>query len=558
MPDASVRNCRARLCRRRAGFWVAAALAVTSFMAPTAGATSAEEPSAASAAPAGPIDVWGQAADVPGPNGIFVGGPNNYIYQANVAGEEIDVVDPESGEVLDRIGPERGVHGPDDLYVTPDGTIYWTEIFQGNVGRLAPDGTWRIQHVELGTNPITMNAQGRLFVALDFLGNGLFELDPELIAPPKLLIRDIEALNGFGFGPDGKLYGPLFFQHKVVKIDVDANPPTVETVADGFRVPSAVDFDSKGRMIVTDFAEGQIWRIDLATGTREKLLDIEGIIDNSEVGPDDSVYSAAFGDGQIWKIDPSGASRPLTNSGLFAAGGVAVEPDGSVVVANWFTLNRYTNGELTRTFYDRFDAPGEGMSGPNTVAVDGPNLILTGFFSNFLQVMDAKTGAILKDVRDLKTPTNAIAYKGDIAVSEKGGDVLRLSDRSVLIDGLDLPTGLATDGTTLYVADWKSGGIWAVGPAGKKQVAYGLNHPEGLAVAPDGKLLVAEEGLSQVTSVDLTNGDRRAVAHVAMGRHYAPGLIDYNMLTGIAIDPKGGFWVTSDHDNVVYRFAYPA
>jgi hypothetical protein len=30
------------------------------------------------------------------------------------------------------------------------------------------------------------------------------------------------------------------------------------------------------------------------------------------------------------------------------------------------------------------------------------------------------------------------------------------------------------------------------------------------------------------------------------------------MLTGIAIDPKGGFWVTSDHDNVVYRFAYPA
>jgi hypothetical protein len=66
-----------------------------------------------------------------------------------------------------------------------------------------------------------------------------------------------------------------------------------------------------------------------------------------------------------------------------------------------------------------------------------------------------------------------------------------------------------------------------------------------------------EEGLSQVTLVDLTTGDRRAVAHVTMGRHYAPGLIDYNMLTGIVIDPKGGFWVTSDHDNVVYRFAYP-
>ncbi|MEA3214091.1 MAG: hypothetical protein QOJ19_247, partial [Acidimicrobiia bacterium] len=55
-----------------------------------------------------------------------------------------------------------------------------------------------------------------------------------------------------------------------------------------------------------------------------------------------------------------------------------------------------------------------------------------------------------------------------------------------------------------------------------------------------------------MTSVDLTTGDRRAVAHVSMGRHYAPGLIDYNMLTGIVIDPKGGFWVTSDHDKVVF------
>jgi len=81
-------------------------------------------------------------------------------------------------------------------------------------------------------------------------------LDGWPFQPPKLLIPadGIDTLNGFGFGPDGFLYGPLFFQHKVVKIDVDADPPTIETVAEGFRVPSGVDFDSQGRMIVTDFA----------------------------------------------------------------------------------------------------------------------------------------------------------------------------------------------------------------------------------------------------------------------------------------------------------------
>ncbi|MEA3214090.1 MAG: hypothetical protein QOJ19_246 [Acidimicrobiia bacterium] len=54
MPGASERNCRAQLCRRRAGLLVAAALAVTALMAPTAGATTAEESLAARAAPA----VW--------------------------------------------------------------------------------------------------------------------------------------------------------------------------------------------------------------------------------------------------------------------------------------------------------------------------------------------------------------------------------------------------------------------------------------------------------------------------------------------------------------------
>jgi len=495
-----------------------------------------------------------------------VGGPNGYIYQGGVFADELDVVDPQSGEVLDRIGPERGVHGPDDVYVTPDGTIYWTEIFGGNVGRLSPDGTWRIQHVALGVNPITMNAEGRLFTALDFLGNGLYELDPELIAPPKLLIPDIDTLNGFAFGPDGLLYGPLFFQHQVVKIDVDANPPTVEMVADGFRVPSGVEFDSQGRMIVTDFAEGQTIRIDLATGERETLLDIEGIFDNSAVGPDDTVYSSAFADGAIWAADPSGETRQVTNSGIIAAGGVAVDADGSVLLADWFSLKRFADGDLVNTVYDRFDPAGEGMSGPNTVSTDGPNVIITGYFSNVLQIVDPLTGAVSEDVRDLKTPTNAIVHGDGIAVAEAGsadgtgpGDVVNLADRSVLIDGLELPTGLASDGTTLYVADWRTGNIWSAGPSGKTLVAAGLNHPEGLALTADGAtLLVVEEGIDQVTSIDLTTGDRRAAAQVAFGDHYPPGLQPYGQFNGIALAPDGSFWVSSDIDNVLYHYAAPA
>lgn len=569
MAQVEVASARRRV--RRRGVWLfTAMILITALLAPRAGADperrpDRHKPKDPAAAPS-PLESWGRSADVQGPNGLFVGGPKGYIYQGGVFADEITVVDPHNGKVVDRIGPERGVHGPDDIYVTPDGTIYWTEIFGGNVGRLTPDGNWRLQKVALGVNPITMNAEGRLFTALDFLGNGLYELDPELIKPPKLLIADIDTLNGFGFGPDGFLYGPLFFQHKVVKINVNVTPPTVETVAEGFRVPSGVDFDSKGRMVVTDFAEGQAIRIDLATGKRETLLDIEGIFDNSAVGPDDTVYSAAFGDGAIWAASPSGKTRQVTKSGIIAAGGVTVDSDGSVLLADWFALKRFTKGNLTSTIYDRFDPPGQGMSGPNTVAPFGRNLIITGYFSNVLQVIDAKSGAVSQDVRDLKTPTNAIVHGNDIAVAQAGsangtgpGSVVKLSDRSVLLDGLTLPTGLASNGTTLYVADWTTGNVWSVGPSGKALLAAGFNHPEGMALTADGrKLLVVEEGIDQVTSLDLTNGNRRVAARVALGDHYPPGLQPYGQFTGIAVAPDGSFWVSSDIDNVLYHYAAPA
>ena len=55
----------------------------------------------------------------------------------------------------------------------------------GNVGMLRPDGSFRTQFVGPGVNPIELSDDGRLFVARDFLGDGLYELDPDLIAPPR-------------------------------------------------------------------------------------------------------------------------------------------------------------------------------------------------------------------------------------------------------------------------------------------------------------------------------------------------------------------------------------
>lgn len=54
--------------------------------------------------------LW-RGSDLSGANGIYVG-PDGRVYTASVVGNEITVQHPGSGEVLDRIGPERGGRVP--------------------------------------------------------------------------------------------------------------------------------------------------------------------------------------------------------------------------------------------------------------------------------------------------------------------------------------------------------------------------------------------------------------------------------------------------------------
>ena len=166
-----------------------------------------------------------------GSNGINFDSQNR-LYIASVFSAGIIVMDPQNGKILQSYGPDDGVLGPDDLAFGPDGTLYWTDLSQGMVGRMTPDGVSSAQMVTPGVNPITFSADGRLFVALDFFGDGLYELDPMFVDSPKPIILATPAnpmplgfLNGMDFGPDGRLYGPIYTQGKIISLDVDSCDP---------------------------------------------------------------------------------------------------------------------------------------------------------------------------------------------------------------------------------------------------------------------------------------------------------------------------------------------
>ncbi len=196
-----------------------------------------------------------KGAALSGANGIDVG-PDGNLYVASVNGQEIVVMNKNNGKIIKRFGPEKGVLGPDDLVFGPDGTLYWTDILTGFVGRMTPDGQQLgYQFVAPGVNPIAFSEDGRLFVALDFLGDGLYELDPNLVDPPRAIISCptgfcLGFFNSFDFGADGGLYGPLFALGQVIRMNVDDG--SYEVVASGFENPAAAKFGPDGMLYVLD------------------------------------------------------------------------------------------------------------------------------------------------------------------------------------------------------------------------------------------------------------------------------------------------------------------
>jgi sugar lactone lactonase YvrE len=87
-------------------------------------------------------------------------------------------------------------------------------------------------------------------------------------------------------------------------------------------------------------------------------------------------------------------------------------------------------------------------------------------------------------------------------------------------------------------------------------VLEGLQKPEGLALAPDGRLIVAEAGAGRVIAINLqTNAVETLADDLALnfpGDQSGPGL-----LAGVAVTRDGAVYVTGAAGNVLYRLTRP-
>src|SRR5258705_617014 len=485
------------------------------------------------------------------------------LFAGSVAGAALYEVDRTNGTAKIAVPSPEGMS--DDIAFAPDGTMAWTGFLTGDLYSRKGDGPVKKLASGLpGINSLAYRKDGRLYATQVFSGDALYEIDVEGVKPPRKIMEKMGGLNGFEFGPDDMLYGPLWFKGQVAKVDVDKAELSV--VADGFKIPAAVNFDSKGNLWVVDTALGQLVRVDPKTGAKKMVAQLKPSLDNLAIDDKDRIFVSNMADNGIQEVDAeTGAAKQVIIGKLALPGGIGVVSDGAkdtIYVADVFAYRTVdgATGELSEPA--RMHAAGVTLEYPMSATARGDEVILSSWFTGTVQVIDRKTGATREMMHDFKAPHDAVRLAdGSILVSELGSkSLIRASgehgkDRNVLIGGLEGPVGLVGGAKgDVYVTEAFAGQLSKGGSNGEKTViAQELKMPQGIALTPDGKLIVAEVGAKRIVQIDPKSGNVTEIAgNLPIGLPAAvPGGLP--VPTGVGVGASGTIYFSSNIENAIYK-----
>ena len=542
--------------------------ACSSTVAPAAHATSPTANTAPAPAPAKPARPSGWAepqvlvagSSFHGVHGLAVD-KQGRLLAGTVVGNDTWEVDRTTGAAKVFIPAPAGE--ADDLAVGPKGELAWTSYSQG-ILRYRENDKAEIKELAKGLpgiNSLAFNQKtGKLYASQVFMGDALWEIDVKGKAAPRQIAKDLGGFNGFEVGPDGLLYGPLWFKGQVVKIAPADGKITV--INSEFKTPAAANLDGKGNLYVLDTKEGTLNKVELKGGTKTQVAKLASGLDNLAIAPDGTIYVSNMDDNSVQSVNPAtGEVKTLTKGKLAAPAGMKLEGD-SLLVADVFAFRAVNTktGDVT----DVLRAHDSALEYPGAVGTGGKLIALSSWSTGTVQLLDRETRKELEVLHGFKAPSDALPLAdGTLLVAELAtGAITKLSGehfatRTELAKELAGPAALilGSDGA-VYVTE-AAGRLTRVDLAtgAKTVVAQELAMPEGVAETPWGTFVVAESATKRVIEIDPKTGTKTTIAEnlpigLTPGR---PGMPPAYLATGVAVDRDGTVYVTGDIDNSLVR-----
>ena len=495
------------------------------------------------------------ASGLYGANGMQFG-MDGRLYVTQAFGSQITAVDI-STKALELISPlGAAIVAPDDIAFDSQGNFYATEVMSARVCMRTPAGEVSIVSDELpAANGITCH-DDRIFID-EFRGHGrIFELYPHDDRPPRMIADDQRGPNALAVGPDGKLYFPLVPLGEVWRVDIETGER--EKVTDGLKGPPAVKFNNNGELIVPQAGTGEVVRIDIQPGAKTVIAQVRPGIDNLAISPDNRLFISHFIDGGVAEVatDGSNTEHILVPGGLVGPWGLSFGENGMLYIAEGLSLATLSaSGEVGRLgglLDNSFPGFVRGM------AAGAPGELL----------LTTMTGDVVRYYPDSLSFEHVIrklnqAYglareaNGSVVVTEAGtGSVLRVDangQSSAVATGLSQPCSVAVaeDGS-LFVSELGNGRVSKVDTNGSvSSVVEGLTQPLAIALR-QGALLILDHGTKTLESVNLTTQQQHTLAtQLPVGNPAGLSRGPMDFAGSLAVDPDGTIYIPGDGEGSV-------
>ncbi|GGN91777.1 hypothetical protein GCM10010112_78310 [Actinoplanes lobatus] len=379
----------------------------------------------------------------------------------------------------------------------------------------------------------------------------------------------LRGSNGIAFGPDGLLYVAEFLAGRIRTVDVHTGEVSVLVGADGpLQSPDDLAFDADGNLYVVDLAPGLVWRRTpagdlsvVAEGIRNpngicclgnrlfvnemafagRVLEIgagepavlaEGLMlgNAMQAGPDGNLYFPHMFPGSVHRVGPDGGEPELFADELPQTVAVRFDRNGVLHV-----LLVDENGTVVRIDGDRRTTIATGVPGLDNAAFSGDNRMFVSSFAT------AGITEVLPDGTTREIVPHGFVGPYDVAVDDAGkvhtADHYRI-DRALL----PFAHGLAAAGDQLhFTSQYGQTGTYDRISGSLRMREVALNHPLGIAVRPDGAVVIAESGAGRVLAI--TVDDTVEVLAEGLGRP-----------AGVAVDADGRCYVSDEENGTVLRF----
>ena len=417
-----------------------------------------------------------------------------------------------SGWSLSRLTQPSRLFGANGLRTGPDGRIYVAQVSgsqisaidveTGTVAAISPMGGDIVAPDDLVFDP-----QGNLY-ATEITEGRVSVRAPN--GATRVIYGDMPVANPITFHQGRLIAGECRIGGRIMELDLNGGAPRM--VLDNVPMPNAFEVGPDGKLYLPVMGTNEIWRVSLDGGAPEKVATNLGVPDSVKFDAQGFIVSTQVHSGQVLRIDPRTGDRTVLadlNPGL----------DNVTFVGNRIFVSNISgyvteilSGGKTR------DLVPDGFNWPLGLAVDNDGLILVadGPFCYTLRPGQERqrAGFLFDPGYPGYSRGVAAAGPGEFIVTTANGAVARYwpaqQKNEVLANGFDQLYGVAiAPAGAVICAEQGTGRVVSVSSGNVEILATGLRQPSGVAVGADGTCYVSEQAGGRV--VKLSGGRTETV-----------------------------------------------